>query len=179
MNILATLTMVDWASLAIVLLILLVWGLEKLAEHRQIAPEPPAPTLSLSSGATWQASTLSDNAQHQRSNQPVQVLLYPHSEFIGPDAAAIAGQLLDPGAPYDGIQGSLTADLLALADMDYATPPAATLDPAAMPIHHVLQPEAPWLDESLQPLSPRLRQFMRLFVAMLALAPLFYRLLFP
>jgi len=179
---LASLTAIDWASLALPVLILLVWGLEHLYHRiagRSPAPAPSAPLLSLSSGGTYAPSALSDTAVNQRSNQPVQFLLHERSQFIGPDAVATAVQLLDPTAPYDVIQGYLPADLLVLADLGYDLPPASALDPASLPVANLIQPHGAWLDENLPPLSSRVLQFMRLFVALLMLAPLLYRLFFP
>lgn len=177
------LSLADWVSLALPLLALLLWLLEYLyrrtSGQRQPDNDPEKLLLSLNSGLSYAPEALGDDAINQRTNQPVQFLLHDHSQFIGPDAPAIAMQLLDPKAPYDVLNGYVPADLIALADTGYDLPTTATLDPASLPLTATVQPHAPWLDESLPDYSSRSQQFMRLFIAILMLAPLIYRLIFP
>lgn len=173
----------DWTSLALPLLALLLWLLERA--YRRFWGESLAtktlnkPLLSLSSGLSYAPDALSDNALHQRTNQPVQFLLHDQSQFIGPDAPATAIQLLDPKAPYDVLSGYIPADLIALSDTGYHLPTTATVDPASLALTAIVQPSAPWLDDTLSAPSPRIKQVMRLFVAILMLAPLVYRIVFP
>ncbi|NOX62228.1 MAG: hypothetical protein GXP42_09840 [Chloroflexi bacterium] len=171
-----SLTILDWLSLSLLLLlILLVFSLRRQEMDKPIASEPL-----LVGGAPFEPDAHLASYLTGDTNDALRLIADNENHFIGPDQGALALKLLSASEGYATMGGYLPADATVFASDGELSPALGSTDPAAAASSIWLNADADMVDVNFDDSGVRFYQrTMLVILALLALIPLFVRLVSP